>query len=467
MPAASPPSPEASGAAPPAGGRFWTRWVYLVVFGAGLVGFGATAWSRLGARSVDPHFVWQADAWLHGRLDIDRLPPGADDPLILYTLETDRGEVRAWKPPGQNAYRGLDGEPIPGAGVRVVATHYYVAFPPFPSLLLVPQAAVFGKQASDVHLTIVIAALALVLLLATLRRLAAVGLSRRGPVDDLWLTAAFGFGTVLFVASVQGRVWYTAHVVGVALALGYAWASIGARRPLVAGVLLGCAAITRTPMAFMFPLFLAEAWRVGGGRAGLAAIARRVAWFAAPVVAIAIAAMVYNHARFGHVTEFGHSYLAIIQQGNIEAHGLMSLHYLGRNLAVTLALVPDIGLTSPYVLINPHGLAVWFTTPLVLLVLWPRDKGPLHRPLWLTVALVAAPGLLYHNSGWFQFGDRFSLDYLAFVFLLIAVGGRRLGWWARALIIAGIAVNLFGAVTFGRDRFPQFYRGEYGVVVRH
>ena len=67
----------------------------------------------------------------------------------------------------------------------------------------------------------------------------------------------------------QGKVWYTAHVVGVVLALVYAWASIEAKRPVVAGLALGAAALTRTAMAFMLPLFVLEAWRMYG-----AAIAR-------------------------------------------------------------------------------------------------------------------------------------------------------------------------------------------------
>jgi hypothetical protein len=119
------------------------------------------------------------------------------------------------------------------------------------------------------------------------------------------------------------------------------------------------------------------------------------------------------------------------------------------------------------VAINPHGLAIWFTTPLLLLLLWPRERGPFHRALWISAACVALPGLLYHNSGWFQFGHRFSLDYLPLLFALLAVGGRPLGRVARGLIVAGIVVNLFGAVTFGPDRSPRFYKGEYGVVLRH
>ncbi len=449
-------------------GRIRGLWIHALVFAAGFLVFGVTAWSRMGGRSVDPHFVWQADAWLHGRLDIEPLPKGADDPLVIHTLLIDgEEEARAWKMRGERQFRTLDGRKIPDARAQVVATEFHVGFPPFPAVLLLPQVALQGTDASDVQLTVLVAALALVLCFAALRRLAAAGLSKRSLADDLWLTAAFGFGTVFYVASVQGRVWYTAHVVGVALAFGYLWASIEARRPLIAGLCLGLAAVTRTPMAFMFPLFLFEAWRVGGGRPALGAIGRTVALFAAPVVVIAIAAMIYNHARFGHVTEFGHSYLAIVQQGNIDTYGLMSPHYLSRNLAVTFALVPDLSLSAPYVTINPHGIAIWFTTPLLLLLLWPRDKGPLHRPLWIAVACVALPGLLYHNSGWFQFGHRFSLDYLPMLFLLLAIGGRNLGWMARGLIIAGIVVNLFGAATFGQDRSPKFYKGDYGVVVKH
>jgi hypothetical protein len=95
-------------------------------------------------------------------------------------------------------------------------------------------------------------------------------------------------------------------------------------------------------------------------------------------------------------------------------------------------------------------------------------RGPLHRPLWLCVAAVALPSLLYQNSGWLQFGYRFSLDYLVLVILLLAVGGRPLTRTVKALIIAGIVINLFGAITFYRAW--QFYRvdgNSYDVVVAH
>jgi hypothetical protein len=154
------------------------------------------------------------------------------------------------------------------------------------------------------------------------------------------------------------------------------------------------------------------------------------------------------------------------QQAMIEKYGLFDYEYLRRNLAVAFTLLPQIEAQSPFIHISGHGLALWVTTPLFLSLLWPKVRGPIHATLWLTVALIAIPILCYQNSGWVQFGYRFSLDYTVFLVLLLAVGGRPLTRVARGLIVLGILVNLFGAITFAR--YPQFYDGgSYDVVVPH
>ncbi len=468
-----------------AGMRMDRRRVYVVLFAVGLAGFGAVAGKRLARQSTDPHFVLQADAWLHGRASIAEWKDGADDPAKVEVVELKDGRTvrgrryqsiqRAtgveWRGAASRLrwtplFRAFGGEEIPVDEIaRTVGFENHVSFPPFPAVLMLPQAAIHGRIANDVFPTVLLAALALPLAFAVFRRLSAAGLSSRTATDDVWLTIALGFGTVFFFSAVQGRVWYTAHVVGVVLALGYVWSSVEARHPLLAGLCLGLAAVTRTPMAFMFPLFLLEAWRTSG-RSDRRAWIRCCALFCAPVVAIAVVAMIYNRARFGEPLEFGHIYLAVRQQDNIETWGMFSSHYLSRNLAVALALLPELSTTAPFVKINGHGLALWFTTPLLLFLAWPRQRGVWHRPLWLTAIAVAVPSLLYMNSGWLQFGCRFSLDYVVFLFALLAVGGRPLGRTAKALIIVAIAINLFGAITFAR--YNQFYDNDsYGTVIAH
>ncbi len=478
-----------------------TGFLYAALFAIGLVIYGLFAWDRIGRQSAAPHFVYQAEAWLRGELAIrpncgpcgpdlacePEPPPCAgratplpnDDWAFVETaVRKDGTEVRGRRLATRRTFRTLDGDELP---IEEIAASRgftaYVSFPPVPAILMLPGVLVAGRGAGDVVPTLLAAALILPLALLLLRRLAGAGLSARTLREDLWLVAMLAFGSVLFFSSVQGKVWYTAHVVGVVLALVYAWASIEARHPVLAGLALGAAALTRTSMAFMFPLFVLEAWRMARQTAGedadRAAVWRQLwrplARFAAPIAAFAAIGMIYNAVRFGSPLEFGHTYLAlgnhqpVYQQTLIEQWGLAHYHYMGRNLAVALTLLPELLPRPPWIQISGHGLALWVTTPALLLLLWPRERNALHRALLLTAALVALPSLLYMNSGWFQFGYRFSLDYVVFLVMLLAIGGRPLTRTVKALIVAGIVINAFGAATF--DREGKLYRGSINVVV--
>ncbi|HUS29519.1 MAG TPA: hypothetical protein VMZ53_13495 [Kofleriaceae bacterium] len=440
--------------------------LYALLFVIGLVAYGGLAAKRVFSPSAAPQFVVQADSWLHGKLSVTPTKTDADWSKVETVELRDRpGElVQGRRMITRPFFHPLRGAEIPNAqigGTREVT--WYMSFPPFPTVIMLPSAIISGRDGNDVLPTILFAALILPLSLLVLRRLAAAQLSQRSLGDDLWLVAMLAFGSVMFFSAVQGSVWYTAHVVGVVLALIYAWGSIEAKRPIIAGLALGAAALTRTPMAFMFPLFLAEAWRMAGG--DRRTFVRGVVPFAIPVAAFAIAGMAYNIVRFHSPTEFGHTYLDVRQQAQIEQWGLASYHYLTRNLAVAFTLLPELPGHWPWIQISGHGLALWLTTPILLYALWPTQKPAIHRALWITVACVAIPSLFYQNSGWVQFGYRFSLDYMVFLMMLLAIGGRRFGWLARGLIIVGILINLFGAYTFNRS--GQYYHYNYDVVVAH
>jgi len=73
------------------------------------------------------------------------------------------------------------------------------------------------------------------------------------------------------------------------------------------------------------------------------------------------------------------------------------------------------------------------------------------------VVPIALASLLYQNSGFVQFGYRFSLDYLPLLIILLRVGSPRLAdsWLFRAAVVFGVVINLLGALSF--NRMPQFY----------
>jgi hypothetical protein len=414
----------------------------VVTWLVALVAYGAVAGNRLWHQSPAAHFVLQANAWVHGHSDIDDWPGSFDDHCVIEEAQLDDGRVVRGRRVGAE-FRIAGGERVPTASARHLRDLTFVSFPPVPSIFFVPQALISGARANDVMLSVLVASLCPPLVLLLLGRLRKAGLSKRTDVEDLWLTGMFAFGSVFFFVAAQGTVWFTAHCFGVAFAALFLWATVECEYPIASGLALGLAFGTRTPMLFMFPLFLFEWWRV-----------KKKDWktlikFAAPLGAICVGLAIYNYARFHELGEFGHTYLQVRQRAQIDQFGLLSLHYLGRNLAVAFTLMPS--WQQHHVSISGHGLALWLTTPAILLVLWPRERNVWFAPVALVTGFIALLVLCYQNSGWVQFGYRFSLDWFVLAIVLLAIGGRPLGRVTKALIIAGVVVNLYGAIVFNRD----------------
>jgi hypothetical protein len=394
----------------------------------------ATLGKRMIGLSDNAHYVFLAQSLLHGKLSL-----------------------LAGRPPGDNDWAFYLG-------------HWYVSFPPFPALVIAPLVALFDLHVWDRLFWAILAGVAPALLFVLLQRLRELGQSQRSIREDLALTALFAFGSPYYYTSVQGTVWFAAHVVACSAIALYLLGSFNAARPLLAGTALACTFMTRGPTPVFLGLFFAhQLWQdaqrsdvePGAGlRARLARIdarrgLRKLAWFSAPLLVALAVAMWMNAARFDDPFEFGHSHLRIRWSSRIETWGLFNYHYLGRNLAVFLASLPWLSAKPPFLTISRHGLAVWVTTPQLLLVLWPKRTTPTMAALAWAAGAVALADLCYQNSGWVQFGYRFSLDYSLLLFALLALGGRRFGKGFYAMLVLAVAINTFGALTF--DRVNRYY----------
>jgi hypothetical protein len=449
----------------------WRGLVLLYVVFAGAY-LGASS-GRLRQHSPYNHYVYLAEGWLHGRLALAGAPPNENDwakvdVLVLRDGRTVKGSYGGRGGPGDRFY------PLAGRSETIAANQIvsrsairYVSFPPFPAVPMLPFVAVAGLAFNDVVFTALWAALNPVLLFLLLRSLVRRGLSRRSPGDDLWLTLMFGVGSVYFYCSVVGQVWFTAHVVAVTTVIGFAWAAVGARRPALAGLFVGLGLGTRPPgLGFMAVLFLWEAihssralTRTEGSGGKLRfrpnrELLLKLARFAAPLSAILVVLMLHNWVRFQNPFEFGHRYLNVQWQERIQRFGLLNYHFLSRNLAAALVLLPRILTKWPYVRISQHGMSMLVTSPALVYTVMPAERSRLAVPLWLTVLFTALPSLLYQNSGYVQVGYRFSLDYLVFLMMLLAVGNRPLSRLWKSLIVISIPINLFLAIIF--DRYGEF-----------
>ncbi|MBK8171645.1 MAG: hypothetical protein IPK60_15035 [Sandaracinaceae bacterium] len=409
-----------------------TALVYVITLG-----------DRRSSPSPDNHFVHLAESFLHGQLGV-------------------LGNTA----PGTNDWALFEGR-------------WYVSFPPFPALVIAPLVAIWHMATLDRLFWALLAGVAPALIFVVLRALNERGHTKRSLLDQLLLTTLFAFGSVYFFTAVQGAVWFAAQIVASILLALYLLFSLDAKRPVLAGLMMGLLFVTRPTTALGAIFFGIEALRmaraadakVAGEDASMwtrawvwlsgvnvRVAAKQIALFSGPILIIVGVAMWFNEARFHSPLEFGHRYLQIRWSSRIERWGLFNYHFMSKNMAVFFAALPWLSAVSPYIKISRHGLALWFTTPNLLTALWPKRVNATMVGLFLATALVAALNLAYQNSGWVQFGYRFALDYMPFLIVLLAMSGRRFGWGFWAFAIFAIAVNTFGAVTF--DRVWEFYDGD-------
>jgi hypothetical protein len=423
--------------------------VLFLVSYAVLASFSSERFLR---QSAAPHFIYQAQSWLEGRLDVD--------PEVLPNLED-------WA-----CVRQVDGKKVRCEGPLRPGDTWYVSFPSFPAVVMLPFVALHGYQFNDTSFGVFTGALAVALFYALLRFLAKEGETEKDRNENIALALILAFGTLFFYCAIRGEVWFSAEVMGVALTCLYARNAVRAHRPVLAGLFFSMATLTRTPLVFAGLFFVLEALCPGPNRReqlqALAShwkpAARKLGLFAAGAAPLAVLAAAYNLYRFGSLGEFGHAFLYNNRvNADIDRYGLFSfvhfVHptrnfevifpYLPRNFEAAFLKLPKVSLDPLQLGYDPHGMSLLLTLPLLVFLFIPKKTPRLHLPLWLTVAVCALPGLFYQNTGYMQFGFRFSLDYTPYLLLLFAIGGWPLRHRAvMAAVALGVLVNFWGAVAF-------------------
>lgn len=382
------------------------RYKLLIVALAALLVFLLTK----GPSPGQNHFVYLAEAFLHGRLDV-----------------TGGGTVLA--------------EIVPYYG------NFYVVYPPMPAVFLLPFVAVFGTSFDQGLVSIFLACLCVA---ATWFMLKKTGVNGNKAV---WLTAFFGFGTCFwFIASV-GSSWYIEHVVAVLFLTLAIILALYKKSSFLTGLLLGFAFLSRLPVVLSFPFFLLliyeqnSAWKPR---------LRQAAYFLVGLGILVGVYELYNFGRWGVFSDLGYTLIPGIQQDPYFTDGIFSFSYIPRHIYAILFQGPILLSSFPYFEPNWMGLGLFFTTPAFIYIF----KGPWNRfSKYAALAVVCIlPILITHGTvGFTQFGYRFSLDFAPFLMLLAAKGMREnLGWEEKALIILSVLVNLWGVISIIKFNFVSF-----------
>jgi len=460
--------------------------LFFVTLALGIYAFSHP--SRSGAYD---HFVWQADAFLHGRF------------VIAFPVVNG---------PFTNGYF-QDVMPLPS--VPGQPSYGLLPFPPLPALVLMPFVALFGLATDAQLVGVVIGAINVGLAWRMTTRLT------DSRAAAFLATLFFAFGTVHWYASMLSTTWFLAHVLamtfvllGVTLALDaerlyrvrravpqYRRTTNGPRSALsetfeqnslflswfkrlranidpvqfMAGFVFGLGALARLPVIFGAPFFLF----VGGGgsfwkrgfAAGLGA--------AIPLTLL----VVYNIAATGHLFNPAYDYLYRTEYVGYlppadcvnpadfcaglkidRSLGIEDVGHLPLNTLIMLAWPPVYQPECGFQLLNPEcagispdpiGMSVFLASPAYLLAIPMAFAGWRRRLVagsGLAIIAIAVINLMHFSQGWVQFGYRFSNDFAPFALILVTLAiawlaavRSRLGiGLAMALVAASIIINAWG-----------------------
>lgn len=331
---------------------------------------------------------------------------------------------------------------------------YYVPFAPFPAIAFMPLVAVTGAELADQWESGINALLAASTVGMGWWFLGRAGV--RSLADRAWLVALLGFSTQILWVTTRGGVWHTGHLIATLLTLGCLIELWGRRRAWLIGLLAGAAFLTRAPLAFAVPfyaLLLLPEDALADVRGTVARFVERIPWrawagLAAGLVPAVAFFFLYNQLRFDDPLESGYA-LATLPPW-LEAQrdkGLFALAHVPMNLDYLFLhfFVPD----DDFPGFRPDGLglSVFVTSPGLLFAIRADWRRPTPWLLLGAAALVLVPTLLYYGGGWLQYGYRYFLDSIPFVWAICAIAAVERGWvsWGwRALIALGVAVMWAG-----------------------
>jgi peptidoglycan/LPS O-acetylase OafA/YrhL len=108
---------------------------------------------------------------------------------------------------------------------------------------------------------------------------------------------------------------------------------------------------------------------------------------------------------------------------------------------------PHIVLASDcfYFSVTREGMVFFATTPAIIYIFRRIKYNWWTVGTWTSIILSVSLLFFYHNTGSWQMGYRFLLDFLLPVLLLMGLGiGKRPSWILIALVILSIIINVAG-----------------------
>jgi hypothetical protein len=329
--------------------------------------------------------------------------------------------------------------------LAVFNNHYFLMWPPLPSVLLMPAVLFFGDNFNQFWLTFFSVVVSFFLAYKITRQL------KLSEGHALIATIFLFFGTVYLHLFLLGFSSYLGQIVGTMFVLAALNEYFSKKRWLAMGILVALAFLSRFTLIFASLFFILSIFKQKS-----IDLKKQLIYFISPIVLAVLIVMSYNFARFSSIWETGQKYGLDPVVG---PSGVFSLAYLPNNVYHFLFMGPEMlfenGATPqfPYLQADLLGLGILFVSPLLLLIFSKKEKRSYTPALWLTSLVIMLPSLFFYNSGGAQFGYRYFLDALPFIYILLLLSLKQQRPWPTSIYIL-----IFYSILFNFLIIPGIWR---------
>ncbi|MBK7933878.1 MAG: hypothetical protein IPK01_10320 [Acidobacteria bacterium] len=261
------------------------------------------------------------------------------------------------------------------------------------------------------------------------------------------LTFAILFGTFMWTNLTFAGAWQLALGFAMVGQLGAIYFTVYDRRPLLAGLFFALAFGNRTENLLTAPVFMyllcraeepeklslgeeekgsgTEAVKTGFQGASPFKI-RDLSLFCAVPFVLGISTLIYNYVRFHSFTDFGYSRIPGVLDEPWYNHGIFSVWYLFRQAWEMLFKMWNWSETFPYIVPDGFSSSILFSSPFLLLIF---RRGARDRVLklasWFSIVILTFLHWTHGNSGGWQFGYRYAMVLLPWIFVIMLENGKR------------------------------------------
>lgn len=327
--------------------------------------------------------------------------------------------------------------------LAVYKGHYYVSFPPVPSIPMVLYTLIWGDNVPGGLFQKLYLAIACLVILSELLR------TRRMKWADCVAWAIFFcLASAMLPVGLVGGVWYEAQILAFLFSVS-AIVAIQRSHVTLACLLYALSVGCRPFSVCLGPVLLALHLHHFRRRP-----LRRALKMLMPglLVGLGVAAAygAYNYARFDNPFEFGHNYLPEFVHSE---SGQFSLKYVFDNLP-TLLWGPPFAVYGTLLSINYFGFSMFLSCPIFICnlvwIIWDILR---HRFCWVKAVIVLMGTinvlllLMHRTLGGYQFGMRYALELVPFclAYFLLSPNRRGLTRWESVTMSFGLAFNFLGA----------------------